>query len=518
MDHFRIARDLLREFKGDAYRFGNHVLQDVGTIVSRASRPRVPRVSGVSRTSCPRVPRASGPRIEGGTPSTPRAGRPRHTPSTRAGKACPELAAGMPATQGTPSAPRAVLVHSGFPGIEGPLNIIRDSLAQAGVALVAQIRGAAPNTPREDLFRITNEIRQADPDVIVSFGGGSPIDATKAAEVLRTLGGEIDDYFGTGLVTKKLQATGRKLTPHIAIQTAAGSAAHLTKYSNITDLKTGQKKLIVDEAIVPPYSLFDHSVTHHAPPALTADGAMDGLAHILEVFYGAVGKPYYDKLSQIAETGIALIVNYLPRALPGAKKATKKVSSLQLAPSSSVSALHTSNFTLQTSQEAREALCLATDLGGYAIMVGGTNGGHLTSFSLVDILSHGRACALLNPYYTVFFAPAVEGPLRVVGGIFQEAGYISQDLTALHGRDLGVAVADGMFAFAKAIDFPTTLGEVKGFTRGHLDRALAAAKNPQLKMKLENMPVPLTAERIDDTMGPILEAAVTGDLSLIRTT
>jgi alcohol dehydrogenase class IV len=149
-------------------------------------------------------------------------------------------------------------------------------------------------------------------------------------------------------------------------------------------------------------------------------------------------------------------------------------------------------------------------------MLGGTNGGHLTSFSLVDILSHGRACALMNPYYTVFFAPAVEGPLRVAGAIFKNAGYISQNLAPLHGRDLGLAVASGMFAFAKAIGFPTTLSEVPGFTRDHIDRALAAAKNPQLKMKLENMPVPLTTERIDDTMGPILEAAVTGDVTLIK--
>jgi alcohol dehydrogenase len=73
-----------------------------------------------------------------------------------------------------------------------------------------------------------------------------------------------------------------------------------------------------------------------------------------------------------------------------------------------------------------------------------------------------------------------------------------------------------MFAFAKAIDFPTKLGEVKGFTQGHIDRALAAAKNPQLKMKLENMPIPMTAERIDDTMAPILEAAVAGDVTLIK--
>jgi alcohol dehydrogenase len=45
---------------------------------------------------------------------------------------------------------------------------------------------------------------------------------------------------------------------------------------------------------------------------------------------------------------------------------------------------------------------------------------------------------------------------------------------------------------------------------------LAAAKNPQLKMKLQNMPVPLTAEMIDDYMAPILEAAREGNLSLIR--
>ncbi|MCJ7735889.1 MAG: iron-containing alcohol dehydrogenase, partial [Anaerolineae bacterium] len=45
---------------------------------------------------------------------------------------------------------------------------------------------------------------------------------------------------------------------------------------------------------------------------------------------------------------------------------------------------------------------------------------------------------------------------------------------------------------------------------------LAAAKNPQLKMKLENMPVALSAETVDEYMGPILRAAVSGDLSIIK--
>jgi alcohol dehydrogenase len=45
---------------------------------------------------------------------------------------------------------------------------------------------------------------------------------------------------------------------------------------------------------------------------------------------------------------------------------------------------------------------------------------------------------------------------------------------------------------------------------------LTAAKNPQLKMKLENMPVPLTAEMVDEYMGPVLEAAKTGELDGIK--
>ena len=64
---------------------------------------------------------------------------------------------------------------------------------------------------------------------------------------------------------------------------------------------------------------------------------------------------------------------------------------------------------------------------------------------------------------------------------------------------------------------PATLGEVPGFGDAHIQRALAAAKDPQLRMKLENMPVPLTADMVDDYMGPVLQAAKTGDLSPIRT-
>jgi alcohol dehydrogenase len=382
---------------------------------------------------------------------------------------------------------RAALVHSTYTGSEALVQVVRAAMESAGVTIAGEVAGARPNAPREDLSRIAASLKSLDYDVLVALGGGSTIDAAKSAEVLCVLGGEIDDYFGTNQVTEALSAAGKALSPIVAVQTASSSAAHLTKYSNITNVHTGQKKLIVDNAIVPARALFDYDVTTSMSPAFTADGAMDGVSHSLEVLYGAVGKPFYDQVAPVAQEGIRLIVENVVRAVenPGDKA-------------------------------ARTALGLGTDLGGYAIMIGGTNGGHLTSFSLVDVTTHGRACAMMNPYYTVFFAPAIEPALRLVGEIYVNAGFAGSGILDLSGRALGEAVAEAMLAQAKRIGLPTRLSDLPEFTEDHIVRALSAAKNPQLKMKLENMPIPMNAEMVDEYMGPVLRAAASGDVSLIR--
>ena len=397
---------------------------------------------------------------------------------------------------------KALLVVTGLghPWMERPLETVILSLKTHGVVFQT-VRGARPNAPREDVYRIGLQAVRSGVDMIVALGGGSTIDAAKAAAVLTTyspaevmavLGtpeedaDSIEPYFGMGTVTKLKEKTGKPVLPVIAVQTASSSGAHLSKYSNITDPVTNQKKLIVDDAIIPPASVFDYKVTLDAPVGLTLDGGLDGIAHAWEVFMGTKG-PAYEKMKEVAELCIRLVVYGLQRI----KKERRDL-------------------------EGRIALGLGTDLGGYAIMLGGTGGPHLGSFSLIDILTHGRACALLNPYYTVLFAPVIQDHLKVIGTVFKEAGYIQEEMRRLNGRDLGVAVAKGMMAMAKDLNFPTTLKEA-GATRDHLERMLAAAKNPQLKMKLQNMPAPMDAEKgdLDRLMKPVLEAAFTGDLSLI---
>ena len=364
-----------------------------------------------------------------------------------------------------------------------------ESLNQAGVNVVDIVRSAGPNAPFVDVYRIHSHIMHKNPDVVVVADGGSGIDAVKAAATLATLGDiqpEIDPFFGVGEETKVCQESERTIMPVVAVMMAASSGAHLTKYSNITDPIAGQKKLIVDEAVIPPRAIFDYDVTTTQPMSLTLDGGLDGIAHCIEVYFGAAPE-IKDKARQAAELGLELII----RGLTQVKEDPSNL-------------------------EARSLLGMGTDLGGYAIMIGGTSGAHLTSFSLVDVLSHGRACALMNPYYTIFFAPAIEEQLQVIGRIYKKYGYIDQDIDSLSGRELGLAVAKGMINFSRFLGFPTCLHEVPGISEGHIDRCLTAAKNPQLDMKLRNMPVSLNADLVEEYMKPILEAAWGGEFNKIK--
>jgi alcohol dehydrogenase class IV len=168
------------------------------------------------------------------------------------------------------------------------LDTARSALKGSGVNLVAEkvIRGARPNAPREDVYRMEAEILQANPEFITVVGSGSTVDAAKTATALSCLGtatNDLEDYFGVSQVTAIAEKSGLKLRPLLAVMTAASSAAHLTKYSNITDPAAGQKKLIVDEIMVPRRALFDYGVTASSSRDLTLDGGMDGIAHNLEV-------------------------------------------------------------------------------------------------------------------------------------------------------------------------------------------------------------------------------------------
>ncbi len=397
---------------------------------------------------------------------------------------------------------KTLIISGNYDWLKPFIEIITSSLGREGISYGEIVADARPNAPREDVYRIALSIAKRRPDSIIAVGGGSTIDAAKAASVLNSFDVEdLEPFFGTDLVTDMMKKTGKNLLPVIAVQTASSSGAHLTKYSNITDLATGIKKIIVDEAIIPKAAVFDFKITMNSPISLILDGGLDGIAHCWEVFMGATGKSYYEEIKEITLTGVELIISYLPKLLKN--------------PSDIV---------------AREALARGTDLGGYAIMIsklntktgiiekGGTNGPHLGSFQLIAYLSHGRASAILNPYYTVLFSDKIEDQNRTIGPVYQRLGYIdsSIDFSKLKGKELAITVAKGMIEFSKRINFPSTLKEAK-VPESQIEVMVEAAKNPQVRMKLLNMPAPMDPEKgdVDNLMRPTLMAAYSGDLSLI---
>ena len=358
---------------------------------------------------------------------------------------------------------------------------------------------AAPNNPVDDVLELAGKINRRNPSSITCMGGGSAIDCAKAANAFACLAekpGDLEMFFGTDNVSRIAENRKKKLYPLIAVQLLAGSGSHLTRYSNITFPEINQKKLIVDDILIPERAVFDYRTTITAPGDLTLDGAMDGLSHALEAYYGAdeekIGSERFNLLEEICLTAIYMIVEILPALVNDLEKI-----------------------------KYREIIGLATDLGGYSIMFGGTSGAHLNSYSLVDILTHGRACAVLNPYYTVFFAPSINKKLVKLTNIYKD--YLEDhidigDIKAgkFSPGELGEIVASAMVMFSRKIGFPSKLSQIEGFSEKHLEKIIEAAKNPQLEMKLKNMPVPLNAGLVDEYMRPVILAAVTGDFSRIK--
>ncbi|MCK5835027.1 MAG: iron-containing alcohol dehydrogenase [Lentisphaeria bacterium] len=361
-------------------------------------------------------------------------------------------------------------------------------LSEIGAHKIGETTGAAPNSPLEDVARVKNELLAllTRPDFVISLGGGSLIDAVKASLVLESLGGFCDDFYGPGLVSQQLKLSGTELIPHCAIMTSSASAAHLTKYSNVTDLEKAQKKLIIDEAITPTISCFDYSETTTMDPDFTTTGALDGLGHLVEVYLGFDGESdQFELVEKVALTGFELIINALPVVLGNLGNIT-----------------------------SRAHLGLATDLGGYAIMLGSTNGPHLNSFSLVDLMDHGVAVGILNPYYTYFFSEAVPERVQKLNAILNRAGYLNDNHVF---ESIGETYLYAIHDFMDRVGAVTKFSDVKGFEVSHIAKMLDAAKDPQLAVKLNAMPIRMSVGDVDVYMKSILNAAFSGSIKELKT-
>ena len=115
-------------------------------------------------------------------------------------------------------------------------------------------------------------------DGFIALGGGSPMDAAKAAAALCARPNKkLTQLAG-------LLKVGRPIPPLIAIPTTAGTGSETTVAAVITDRETNHKYAIRDLHLIPRYAILDPELTVGLPPRTTATTGMDALTHAVEAY------------------------------------------------------------------------------------------------------------------------------------------------------------------------------------------------------------------------------------------
>lgn len=174
----------------------------------------------------------------------------------------------------------------------GFLDKCKDYLEQAGMETKI-FSGVEPDPSVETVYKGAKEMQDFEPDVIVSIGGGSPIDAAKAMWVFYEYPDLKFDDIKDPFTMPKL----RKKAIFVAIPSTSGTATEVTAFSVITDYTTKIKYPLADFEITPDIAILDTSIPLTMPEKLCAHTGMDAMTHSIEAYVATLNSPFTDCLA-----------------------------------------------------------------------------------------------------------------------------------------------------------------------------------------------------------------------------
>lgn len=249
-------------------------------------------------------------------------------------------------------------------------------LSDKGVSAYVNI-DVLPEPTVENIEEVFQAISKEQYDVLIGFGGGSVLDATKILSVLQTNNQSIRELLGTDLVKNPG-------TPTILIPTTSGTGSEVTPNAIVTlpdeELKIG----IVSKYLLPKLVILDPVLTLSLPRPITAATGMDAFTHSLESFIS--------NKSNLISDMVAL-------------------ESIRLISSSIIEAYQNGN-----SVEAREKMLVGSMYGGMALTSAGTAAVHALAYPLGGKfkIPHGVANSMLLPHVMEFNMDAIEDRLFLV--------------------------------------------------------------------------------------------------------
>lgn len=159
------------------------------------------------------------------------------------------------------------------------------------------------------------EMTSFQPDVVISLGGGSAMDAAKIMWVMYEHP-EVNfhDLAMTFMDIRKriykFPTMGQKAMM-VAIATSAGTGSEVTPFAVITDEQTGVKYPLADYELTPDMAIVDAELMMTSPKGLTACAGIDVLVHSIEAYVSVMASEYTNGLALEA---IRLVFKYLPDA------------------------------------------------------------------------------------------------------------------------------------------------------------------------------------------------------------
>jgi alcohol dehydrogenase len=133
--------------------------------------------------------------------------------------------------------------------------------------------------------------RTTRPSILLALGGGSTMDAAKAAGILATNGGRIQDYEGNDKFKNPP-------LPLIAIPTTAGTGSEVSYVCVITDTERATKMPIRSAALNrAQIAILDPVALTSLPEKAAAHAAMDAFVHALESYVSLQANPITDAVN-----------------------------------------------------------------------------------------------------------------------------------------------------------------------------------------------------------------------------
>lgn len=160
----------------------------------------------------------------------------------------------------------------------GALDDLQNALTSQGVAF-SVFDKVEQNPTVETCLAAGTYAREMKAEFVIGVGGGSPLDASKAAAVFAS---------NPHMDAKTLYEESAMLSdplPIIAIPTTAGTGSEVTQYSVLTVRSIQNKKTLKTPKIFPRVALLDPEYTLTLSKRITAATAVDALSHAIEGYF-----------------------------------------------------------------------------------------------------------------------------------------------------------------------------------------------------------------------------------------